>query len=155
MTVSFYPIPNFDQYTKPEAQNVIYNQLIPACEKAGVYLSQAGNHNSHDPMHLLHWIPHTNHYWKMKEQRSLLDVDRIQRCVASLDLYVKPTKSFINSYALKHYVEELQKEYISDGDLTAAMLIKGYFAIYQPNQSGLQTHCFFRAEVVDPVHIGD
>lgn len=46
VTISFRQVPNFDQKTAQEADDILYNQLIPACEKKGVLLASFGNHAS-------------------------------------------------------------------------------------------------------------
>lgn len=46
MTVSIVPMSNFHQLSIAEASDILYDIVIPACERKKVHLSQYGNHRS-------------------------------------------------------------------------------------------------------------
>ncbi len=104
-------------------------------------LSEYGNHNSTqtlDPVAT---------YEKKKAKSELFNVDRVQRAFAGLDQIVQPAGSYAKwtSYGCKHVVEKQQGAYLSNGDLVAAMLLRGYTATFRENKK-LSVNCRFKAK---------
>lgn len=145
MTVSMNPVPNFNTLSVADATDIIYTQLIPACEEKGVKLSGYGNHAG------LGSLVAVAKYNAEKAARTLFDVTRIQKIFAQLDHLLAPTVHFKRgSYGLKHFVEGIQKEYASNGDLIVAMLMKGYHARFAKKGEPLNVNCEFKAQLIVP-----
>lgn len=145
MTVSMNPVPNFNTLSVVDATDIIYTQLIPACEEIGIKLSQYGNHGGRGS------LVKVDSYDAQKETRTLFDVPRIQRIFGQLEHLLAPTAGFeTNSYGLKHSVERIQKEYATNGDLIVAMLMKGYEARFAEIGELLGVNCEFNARLIVP-----
>lgn len=103
------------------ASRILYDHLIPTCEKQGIKLSFQGNISS-ESIHLVEI------YEKNKSEENLFNVARIQRAFSCLAHITPRTYEAVGSYVLKHIIESYQNEYITNGDCIAAMLLKGYVA---------------------------
>jgi hypothetical protein len=142
MTVQFPGVVGFDKLSPQQAEDQIYNVLIPVCEKQEIYLSDYGNHNSPGSMRAI------QKYQKLKADKTLFDIARIQRAFSKIDQFIEATKDYeISSYGFKHTVEKLQKEYITNGDLIVVMLMKGYSARFEDIDQLLDVNCEFTAKL--------
>lgn len=141
--VSFPAIPNFHQLSTKAAQDILYGQLIPACEAQKVKLSCYGNHAGAGT------LKNVEEYDHDKAAHKLFNVERIKKAFASLDAIVKSMSKYtIGSYGLKHTVENYQGEYITNGDLIAAMMLKGYEARFGKKTESMDVNCQFKAKVI-------
>lgn len=119
LIVSFPKIPNFDQLQISKAQEIIYNELVPACRSQRVILTVEGNNRK---------CPNVCYQYE-KKNYTLLNVERIQKAFACLSQVVqRKDNKCTGSYGLKHVVERFQGEYITNGDLIAVMLLSGFAA---------------------------
>lgn len=123
MTVSIGLIQNFDQFSLETATRIVYDEIIPACERNGIKLSSYGNHASRET------LSSVEIYDKEKKEHRLFDIARIQSAFRCLDEVISnATVQSVGSYGLKHVVERHQDKYITNGDCIVAMLVKGYKA---------------------------
>jgi hypothetical protein len=142
MSVSINAVPNFDQLSVVNATNVLYDQVIPACEAKGIKLSKYGNHAGSGS------LSSVEVYNKEKSDHELFNVPRIQNAFSALDQIVVATSQYKSgSYGLKHTVEEKQGEYITNGDLIAAMIVKGHTARFAKSGTPLGVNCEFKVKV--------
>jgi hypothetical protein len=136
MSITFGPVPNFASLPLDEASNILYNQLVPACEARNILLSQYGNHTGLGSL-----ITPIEYTWR-KVSRALFDVGRVQRAFAYVSIHFQPAGQYkLGSYGLKHAVEDAQGEYLTNGDLIAAMLVSGFtarFAVHGSPQVNLR-----------------
>ncbi len=140
MTVSVKPVASFDQLSLEQAANVLYNNVIPACEAKGVKLSSYGNHAAQGS------INSVEKYNERKAAHTLFNVARVQTAFGALDEMIQGRSQYKSgSYGLKHRVEEHQKDYITNGDLIAAMLVKGFQARFAKQGESLDVNCEFKA----------
>ena len=148
MTVKFTAVPNFSQLPAPQARDIVYNQLVPCCEAKGVHLSKYGNHASMRALHSQNFPHAMAEYSHNKSTNSLFNVDRIQRAFDFIRQNVSSTSKYqLRSYSMKHDVEKRQNEYLSNGDLIAAMLMNGYSARFAKRGEPLGVNCEFKAKV--------
>ncbi len=121
--VSLQEVSNFHNLSFQNAQDIIYKQLVPACEAKGIFLSSYGNHAGQNS------LCKVEEYNLKKNQCNLFNVKRIQKAFNSMQALIQNTSSYqTGSYGLKNVVEAHQKSSISNGDLIATMLLKGYSA---------------------------
>lgn len=146
--VTFHVIDNFNQLPLDEATNIIYDQLIPACEAQGVMLSAYGNHRARGA------LCNVEDYNQKKDARTLFDIARIQRAFASIPIIVQNVSQFkTGSYGLKHRVEEHPSQkgngqigYIANGDTIVAMLLHGYEARFGKKTEEMAVNCDFKVK---------
>lgn len=114
MTVEFRKVDGFNQMTTEQAHHVVHQELIPACAQKGVQLSGHGSL----PSPLI--------------QPLALDIKKVQRAYALLDRIVKPCTQYqLQSSSLTHRVnKEIEDTQVMEDELIAAMLLKGYPAIF-------------------------
>ncbi len=142
VTISVDQIYNFHELSKALANQVIEDKVILACENKGVKLSGYGNHTGRGSLLTV------EKYDEEKREHKLFNVPRIQRAFASLDAIVVPRSQYkTGSYGLKHTVEISQEEYISNGDLIVAMILKGYSARFGKQTEEMAVNCEFKAKV--------
>ncbi len=142
MTISFRLIDNFDRFPTGIGGDIVYNELIPWCEKQGVYLSQYGNHAGKDSMIKL------PEYMKAKQTHTLFKIEHIQRAFSLIPQYLKRTSNpSENSLTLKREIEGRQKEPIFAGDFIAAMLMSG-FSARLTHDGAPRINCWFNADVI-------
>jgi hypothetical protein len=145
MTIHFPPVQDFDRLPFNEANRIVYDELLPYCQSKGVQLCQYGNLNSHlayrdfqDPSHA---------YYTGFSHQTLLNIGRIQRAYRFLPDFVTPTSKYqINSDRLARMVEVIQEEHLSNGDLIAAMLMRGYAARFAKRGGASQVDAEFKAK---------
>lgn len=143
-TVSFREVPDFAQLSLEEATRIVYDELIPACENKEVMLSGYGNHNATDSLCNL------ENYNTKKIRNSLFNVERIQKAFVSIPNIVQSHSQYrIGSYGLKHVVERdpSHNEYIPNGELIAAMLLKGYKARFGKRNETIGVNCEFQVKI--------
>lgn len=119
MTVSIHTVLNLDLLSLEDASRILYEQLIPTCEANGIKLSSYGNHASLDTLYCMEI------YNQKKQDRTLFNIERIQRSVACLRNISNETFEAIKSCVLKLIIKSHQNEDITNGDCIAAMLLKG------------------------------
>jgi len=137
-TISLKPIPNlFHTFSLEGAENIIYNQLVPACEAKGVMLSRYGNHAS------AKGVRNIEQYERLKEEHDLFNIEKVQAAFASINFVLRRTAQYeVSSYYLGDVMGELDH-----GDLIAAMLLKGYSARFAKKGEPLDVNCMFKAQV--------
>lgn len=135
MSISINTVLDFDILPVEMASRILYDHLVPTCEKQGVKLSFHGNYASHEGIHLVEI------YEKNKREEKLFNVERIQRAFSCLGHITTRTYEAVGSYVLKHIIESYQNEYITNGDCIAAMLLKGYIAHF--GSESPQLNCRF------------
>lgn len=145
--VSFQAVENFDQMELDVAEGVLYNDLIPACEKKGVFLSSYGNHAGRGNLF------NVEKYNQEKEEHKLFDVKRIQKAFTQMNEMAQPCSQYnTGSYGFKHSVERHQKSYIANGDLIAAMLLRGYSARFGKRNEDMEVNCEFKVKRLISAH---
>ncbi len=143
VTISVGQVYDFDKLSEEQASQFIEEQVVPACENKGVKLSRYGNHTGGGSLVAV------EKYDEEKLEHNLFNVSRSQSVFAPLDGIVVPATQYNTySYGLKHTVEQSQGEYISNGDLIGAMLLKGYAARFGKQTEGMAVNCEFKAKVL-------
>jgi hypothetical protein len=120
MTVQFRRIEGFDRLPAEHAQNIIYKDLLPACENAGILLSRYGNlacEGAPEP---------DQKYRPLKESRELFNIARVQQAYQAIVVF-EANKSMPGFCSLKEKVNN-QVEGITTGDLVVALLLRGHIA---------------------------
>ncbi len=141
MTVKVNPVANFDQLPLADATAILYGTVIPACEAKGVNLSFYGNHQGRSDLDSI------ERYDERKSSAKLFDVPRVQRAFAGLHAVIVDTSTYKSgSYSLKHKVEKFQGVFLSNGDLIAAMLMKGYQARFGKRGEDTELNCEFKVK---------
>jgi hypothetical protein len=120
-TLKFTPYIDFDELSVEEATKVLYDVLLPQCEKKKIYLSQYGN---------IGLCVDKERYEEKKAEKTCFDVKRVQEVFAWAQTGLQPRSTYKSgSYGLKHLVEELPgHRYTTNGDLIAALLLLGHSA---------------------------
>ena len=128
----FPAVYTFDKLSSKTASTILYDFLIPLCEKKGIYLSSYGNHNS--PRSLLS----VGKYHKSRD--NLFHTKNVQRIFRYAEDVFIPSTHYHNSYKLKRglevhpvYTKGKNKRYVTNGDTIAALLLKGFRAQYVYN----------------------
>jgi len=164
-TVRFDKIDGFDEMDREEAEGVIYDILLPVCEKKGVVLTRNGNagHAESSKSDALQaqfeGFRSTTYrtYTQLKEDRDIFDLERIQSAYTRISRdFEKKSKYCWGSYGLKHRVERLQDQYLSNGDLIVAMLLCGHKARFGKRGSAMTLNAEFAVtekeqSVLEPV----
>ncbi|MDN3505607.1 MAG: hypothetical protein P0S96_00045 [Simkaniaceae bacterium] len=141
-TIQIDAVPNFDTLTEDAAEAVLYDTLVPACEAKGVMLSQYGNHAASGT------VVSAQEYRESKAGKKLFNVQRVQKAFASVHGIVENRTTYKSgSYGLKHVFEKQQSEYLSNGDLIAAMLVQGYAARFGKQTEGADVNAEFKVVV--------
>jgi len=147
MTVCFRHVQSYDHLPRDEATRIVYDDLLPFCQSKGVELSQYGNLNSYIAHKDFHNPSHE--YYSRFPTRTLLNIERIQQAFYLLpNLVTTATKYLINSAELARIVEVIQGEHLSNGDLIAAMLMRGYTARFAKKGQASQVNAEFKAKRV-------
>lgn len=145
-TVTFKEVPNFDRLSAQKAQNIIYDELIPACESQRVKLSARGNHAAKEAP----WNGITvEEYDSNKTAHTLFDVARIQRAFAFLPTIVCGTPEYkTGSFRMRDAIARYQNESITYGDTIAAMLLRGYSVRFGGPTEPMTLSCSFKVSVL-------
>lgn len=146
VTVTLNKVDNFHKFSPQQAFDVIYNYLVPACEKKGVMLSYYGNHKGKDS------LMSVEIYNQGKDNHDLFNVKRIQRIFSILDLAITRMGTYTSgSYILKSRVEHLPGQVVGtlNGDFIAAMLLNGHPARFGRIDEEMTLNCEFKAIVND------
>lgn len=144
--VYFRAIDNFDKLSEEAASEILYEELVPACEAKGIKLSSYGNHAAPRSLQSV------KIYNQLKSSRSLFDVKRVQEAYSSISVITQNTYQYrTESYRLKHVFEDHPSQncsYLSNGDLIAAMLVKGHQANFGAETSEVShVNCSFKVFV--------
>jgi hypothetical protein len=135
-------IRNMEGATKEEFEEALYDQVVLACDEKGVRLSREGNESARG-------LLHQDAYLQKRADRELFDVARVQQAFAGIPGMMRSYKTYRRgSYGLKHSVERLQRNYISNGDLIAAMLMRGYAARFGKRGEGTSLNAEFKADIL-------
>lgn len=132
----FYAIP------PDQAEDIVYNKLLPQCEAKGIYLSNYGNHAG------THSLFSIETYNQMKEQRQLFNIGKIQQIFEALPFIVQRSSRFnLKSYDLADRVTSIldQRMEVADGDLMIAMLAQGHTARFGKRNEPQRIYCEFQA----------
>ena len=138
-TITLTSYIGFDKLSLEQATDVLYNKLIPQCEKKRVYLAQFGGCGG--------GIVSRERYEEYKARKECFDVKRVQEVfawaqTAPLRIYSTYKRG---SYGLKHEVEDLPgQRYTSNGDLIAAFLLCGHTARFP---KGGKPNCDFKVAI--------
>lgn len=146
-TVSITAVPHFNTLSLEDASRVIYSDLVPACEAKGIKLSYYGNHAGTGS------LLSVEEYDARKAAHTLFNVEKIQQVFALLPALVQDTSGYKStSYSLKHRVEERLpgEKYVTNGDLIAAMLLKGYQARFGKRTELMTVNCEFKVKMITP-----
>lgn len=139
MTVTFPRVWNFGDLPLDEAKDLLYNALVPACESKQVFLSQYGNHNA------LGSLKSMAQYVAIKARKELFNVERVQNAFKFISAHFLPSTRYTQgSYGLKHTIERIQGNYLSNGDLIAAMLMNGFTARFAKRGDPMSVNCEFK-----------
>ena len=144
-TVSIEAVQGFDKLGLEEATNIIYQRVIPECERKRVMLSYYGNHNSRGS------LLDVEEYNEMKDKKELFDAERIQRVFSFISQHCSKQSSYDeqNSYGLKHIVEN-RTEYITNGEFIVAMLLHGYSARFGKSTEEMEINAQFKVKIEEP-----
>ena len=128
--------------SEAEAIATLYDVVAPACEAVGIHLSYDGNITSPQCRFFTDAVTTYN---DLKQQRKLVNVRSVQLVFAVLPDVVKPvSRCHLDSYGLKHEVEK-GREYITNGDTIAAMLLLRYTARFGKPGGLRSMNCEFKA----------
>ena len=129
--LEFPAVDKFDKLSYKSASTILYDSLVPFCEKKGVFLSTYGNHNAPRAMLTV------KDYYKSRKRKQLFHVKDVQRAFHYVGKIFIFSKHSHTSYTLKRYLEihptytkGEDKRYIRNGDIIAALLLKGLRAKY-------------------------
>jgi len=129
--LKFPAVDKFDRLSSKKAASVLYDSLVPFCEKKGVYLSTYGNHNAPRSLFTV------KEYFTRKSRNNLFNIKDVQRAFHYIGDIFTPSQHHHTSYNLKHqlevhstYTKGKDIRYITNGDTTAAFLLKGLQAQY-------------------------
>ena len=129
--LKFSAVDKFDRLSSKKAASVLYDSLVPFCEKKGVYLSTYGNHNAPRSLFTV------KEYFTRKSRNNLFNIKDVQRTFHYIGKIFTPSQHHHTSYKLKHrlevhptYTKGKDSRYITNGDVTAAFLLKGLRAQY-------------------------
>jgi len=148
-TVSIKAVHGFDKLGLEEATNIIYQIVIPECEKKRVMLSFYGNHNSKGGF----WG--VKKYNEMKDKKELFEaglIQRIQRVFSFISQHCRKQSSYNEqntSYGLKHIVEN-HIGYITNGEFIVAMLLHGYSARFGKRTEKMDINAQFKVKIEEP-----
>ena len=123
-TVSISPVPKFNELPIDIATQIIYDRVVTVCEEKRVKLSWEGNHSPLGRKEIAV-------YYRKKQQRILFNVEMVQIAFEVLDDLIIRSRNYNktkNSTDISQDVTQYCKEFISNGDLIVAMLLKGYWA---------------------------
>ncbi len=121
MAVHFRRIDGFDQLPAEQAQNIIYGELLPACENAGILLSRYGNLAYED------FPPEIDQKYRLlKENRELFNLAQVQQAYQAI-VVAEAKGSMPGFCSLKGKVAG-QVQDITTGDLVVALLMRGHSA---------------------------
>ena len=122
MSVKINAIQGFDQLPINDATALIYDQLLPFCEKEKICLSEYGNDSVNKNRSV-------EHYEVERKEHTLFNVEKIQKVYAVLpELVQANAKSSLRTADLAEKVEEKCGEKVSNGTVVAAMLLQGFTA---------------------------
>ena len=129
--LKFPAVDKFDGLSSKNAASVLYDSLIPFCEKKGVYLSSYGNHNAPRSLFTV------KEYLNRKSRNNLFNIKGVQCAFHFIGTLFQPSSHYHTSYKLKGrlevhptYTKDRDSRYITNGDVTAALLLKGLRAQY-------------------------
>ena len=129
--LKFPAVDKFDGLSSKKAAAVLYDSLIPFCEKKGVYLSSYGNHNAPRSLFTV------KEYLNRKSRNNLFNIKGVQCAFHFIGTLFQPSSHYHTSYKLKGrlevhptYTKDRDSRYITNGDVTAALLLKGLRAQY-------------------------
>ncbi len=145
MTVKFGSIPNFGNLSQHDAEKVVYDQLLHCCETKSVFLSDYGNNESSNALPALGGLSSKEEYYHKKQERSLFNIERIQRIFRTLNECVQEASQFNSSNPLKQRITTHLDEAVPEGEFIVAMMVKGYFARFGKRGDPLNVSCEFRA----------
>jgi len=142
VTITLAQVSNFHELSHQEAKSILYNSVIPTCESKGVFLSSYGNHVGQGSLTTV------EKYNAEKAEHKLFDVERVQSAFAGMLGIIERASTYkVGSYGLKHVVEKHQGEYLTNGDLIAAMLLHGFEARFGKRTEQMNVNCDFKAKV--------
>ena len=119
MTVHFRTVPDFAQLSYAAAETILYDELLPACEKEGVYLAPEGNAGFSEQM---------ARYQECKEKKTTFCIPGLQQAFAEFNrIYCAATQ--YRPVAKQPF--EDKGCYISGGELMAVMMLQGFAARFQ------------------------
>jgi len=144
VTISFGPVPNFSLKTVQEADDILYNQLIPACEAKGVMLASFGNHAG-----IGNLLCSVERYQGEKAEHKLFNVEKIQQAFSFLPKIIQATDDYESgSCKLKYALKVCGQEDIDYGEVIAAMLLRGFEARFGRETQIMEVNCQFRVKVL-------
>lgn len=113
MTVIFRAVSNFDQIPESLASKILYQELLPVCEREGVYLAPEGH------------VADGHRYEEAKRNQQTFDVSRVQRAFAVVDQIYQPASQY-RDVSKRLFEIHPSGGYLSGAELMAAMMLKGY-----------------------------
>jgi len=145
-TVTCEAVHDFDNLKLEEATKIIYERVVPECERKKVMLSYFGNHNAGGLMGV-------KEYDELKDNENLFqgEIQRIQKIFTFLSQHCHGKSLYnkdIDSYGLKGIVER-RTEYITNGEFIVAMLLHGYSARFGMRSDKMCVNAHFKAEITE------
>jgi hypothetical protein len=135
-------LPVSEKATREEFERAIYDYLVPACDREGVRLSREGNESSKG-------LEHQDRYLEKRGDKDLFDVARVHRAYASIPEIMRHCSRYkCSSDGLARRVGRIQKEDISEGDLIAAMIMRGFAARFGKRGGDATLNAKFKAEIL-------
>ena len=134
MSVTMRSVPNFDKLSIGVATDLIYQELLPACEAKGVRLIPEG-----------HDVYNSGNYEQLKQDQTIFDVARVQRAFAAVDFIYQPASRY-QSIQKPLFECHPQGGYVSGGELMAAMILKGYTARFAKIGEPLKLRAEFKVK---------
>lgn len=135
-------VENFGTMRPEECKHVIYEQLIPICEAAGILLSGYGNHQSPQSM------CGVEEYQRHKEHMTLFSIESVQKAFntvrsfyANSEFYFSPATSTEMTQTYKTIARE-----IKHGEFIVAMILQGFSAMFEGKESSVG--CTFKCRLI-------
>lgn len=127
---------NFDKLSVEDATTVLYDQLVPACEANGIFLSSYGNNFGQGPVSV---------YNTEKAQHGLFNVKQVQKVFTwAQNLQVRASYRR-GSYDLKHSAEKAEG-YTANGELIAALILCGHCARFRKKGKPMDVNREFKID---------
>jgi hypothetical protein len=137
MTVTIDSIPNFAALSVDQAEEVLYTNVIPACEKEGVYFWE-GNICTHLSME------QCKQYLKARPAHKLFDINLLKKVFECIPNFVKKDPSHgLRSFDLIREIN--QSEAYKPGDIITAMLLHGFSVTFKKGNLLPEINCLVRA----------
>ena len=133
----------FGDLSASEAERILYERVVPACEAKRVHLTDSGNVTAPNATCNVTQVE----YETRKKGRRLLDVEAVQMAFDTLPDLIEKAKTYkISSYGLHRQVAAANDgAFVSSGATIAAMLLLGHAARFGTRGGPRDVNAEFKA----------